>query len=276
MAISMGAALLGSAVIGAGASAIGSSKQSKAARQAANLTAQSERENRAFQEQIYNRNVGYLSPWMQTGQTANSAFMEHLGFPSVPSAFASYGTQVQTPNPYAFAGMEPAYGSSMFGRPMAGSSPFGFTPQPNMPMSSIPGPITTTATPSARSAFDTYRNSTGYDFRFNEGLRALQAAFGRNLESGASTKAAMRFGQGIASDEFGRYMQLLGDQSRLGLSGASALAGVGQNFGDRISASNTAAATAAANARLYAGNVAANNWANIGSSFGNALGWFAK
>ena len=304
MAIGTGLALLGSAAIGAGASILSGSKQSKAAKDASNITAADNAANRAFQEQIYNRNVGYLAPWMSQGQRANNAFMELLGL----------GAPAPAPATSAFAYTQPygqpvAAGGSAF--PMMsdggfvndfrasptqpGNSYGGYTAtnamgarnldvlrsqqqaqqQPGYAAAMTPGTVTA-AVPSARSAFDTYRGSTGYDFRFNEGTRALQSAFSRNLESGASTKAAIRYGQGIASDEFARYMQLLGDQSRLGLSGASALAGVGQNYGNTVVAGNQAAASAAANARLYAGNSSAQMWQGLGSSFGNALGWFAK
>lgn len=225
-------ALIGSAVIGAGAGLIGSSKQSKAAKQAANISSADNAANRALQESIYNRNVSFLSPTMQRGEVASNAIMELLGLPRAQaSAFSGYGAP-------------------------------------------LTGMVTTT--PNGRSAFDTYRGSTGYDFRVSEGNRALQSAFSRNLESGAASKAAIRFGQGIASDEFGRYMDMLRGVSQQGFGAGSALAGVGQNFANTVTAGNTAAANAQANARLYAGNVAANNWANLGSSFGNVLGWLGK
>lgn len=290
MAIGTGLAILGAAGISAVGSALGSKSQTKAAKDVANTTAADNAANRQFLEGIYNKNVGYLSPWMQSGQTANNAFMELLGFPAqpAPSAFAAMPQQMGMPvNGYN--------GGSAFSPIQIGDNYGGFTAnnamgvrnlerlraqQPQNPftptMNAPPVPGAVTAQPSARSAFDTYRNSTGYDFRFGEGTRALQSAFSRNLESGAAVKSALRFGQGIASDEFARYMQLLGDQSRLGLSGASALAGVGQNFGNTVVAGNQAATSAAANARLYAGQSNANMWQGLGSSFGNALGYLVK
>lgn len=302
MAIGTGLALLGSAAISAVGGAIAGSKQSKAANQAQQIITADNAANRAFQGEIYNRNVGYLSPWMGSGQQANSAFMELLGYPPAPSAFSYAPQPYGAPVPSAFPmvsdggfmndmGASPrfsvgdSYGgytatNAMGARNLArlqvqnGYAGGAFGPAP-MTAAPVPGAVTTPA-PSARSAFDTYRGSTGYDFRFNEGMRALDSAFSRNRESGAEQKARIRFGQGIASDEFARYMALLGDQSRLGLSGASALAGVGQNYGNTVTAGNQAAASAAANARLYSGNLAAQNWANMGSSFGNAFGFLVR
>jgi hypothetical protein len=273
MAIGTGLALLGSAALGAAGSYLGGKSQSKAATQAANISATDNAQNRAFLTDIYNRNSGNLSPFMQPGITSGNAIMELLGFGPQQqmgaSAFPGYA-----PQGYGGGSAFPGYQS---GQAM---SPYPENWGPNLdgmaqPYSVPSGGVMTTL-PSARSAFDTYRGSTGYDFRVNEGNRALQSAFSRNLDSGAASKAAIRFGQGIASDEFGRYIDLLRGQQQLGFGAASALAGVGQQFGNTVTAGNTNAANAQANARLYAGNVAANNWANLGSSFGSVLGFLGK
>lgn len=274
MAISMGAALLGSAVLGAGASLIGGSKQAKASNQASQMTAADNAANRAFQQNIYNQNAAFLSPYQRTGAVANNAIMELLGYPQQsqqqPAAFGGYGQPAMFGGGSAYGQVPQGYAADSWA-PQGWGGLYGDVGMPGQ----IPGAVTTAA-PSARSAFDTYRGSTGYDFRVNEGVRALQAAFSRNLESGGASKAAIRFGQGTASDEFARYMGYLTGQSQLGLSGASALAGVSQNFANNVVAGNQAATTAQANARLYAGNSAANMWNNLGSSFGLGLGALSK
>lgn len=281
MAISMGAALLGSAVLGAGASIIGGSKQSKAATQAQTLVNNDNAQNRAFQERIYNNNAGLISPWQQSGVQANNAIMALLGYPQQapqPSAFAGWNGSIGSPVPGA-GGAFPAFYGPYRTPGINPGVPDGWGPESFNGAYELPQPApggVTTSVPNAQSAFDTYRGSTGYNFRVNEGVGALQSAFGRNLDSGAYKKAALRFGQGIASDEFARYMGYLTGQSQLGLSGASALAGVGQNFANNVVAGNQSAASAAANARLYAGNANANMWQNLGSSFGMGLGALAK
>lgn len=53
-----------------------------------------------------------------------------------------------------------------------------------------------------------FEESVGYDFRFDQGQRALessQAASGM-LDSGSTGKALVEYGQGVASDEFDKYM----------------------------------------------------------------------
>lgn len=271
------AVALGTAALTVGGQYLAGKSQKKAANKAAELEAQASRDANALTERIYNQNVGYMMPYMTSGQTANNAFMELLGFPPQQSAFSAPPAAAQ---PYAFGGNYE--GGGLDGRtPRApedmalspGMSPafggnYAFGNQQYGPPESIPS----VPAPSARSAFDTYKGSTGYDFRFNEGSRALQSAFSRNLESGAAAKSAIRFGQGIASDEFARYMDLLRGQQQLGFGGASALAGVGQNFANTVNSSNRLAADASANARLYGGQVNGQLWQTLGSSFGQALG----
>lgn len=64
-----------------------------------------------------------------------------------------------------------------------------------------------------------YTQSPGYDFRFREGLRAIDNAASRRgmLDSGARDKALMRFGQGLAADDYGTWYNRM-----------AGLAGVGQ------------------------------------------------
>jgi len=107
----------------------------------------------------------------------------------------------------------------------------------------------------SNDAFDIFKNSTGYQFRVNEGNRALNSGWAGagTLQSGAAMRAAQDFGQNIASQEFGNYMGYLGNQQGVGLGAGSALAGVGQNYVNTISQNNNNAGSAAANAALIRG-----------------------
>lgn len=66
---------------------------------------------------------------------------------------------------------------------------------------------------------ESYTQSPGYDFRFREGIRAIDNAASRRgmLDSGARDKALMRFGQGLAADDYGTWYNRM-----------AGLAGVGQ------------------------------------------------
>ena len=125
----------------------------------------------------------------------------------------------------------------------------------------------------ANQAFDRFQNSSGYQFRKDEGMNALASQYrGRGVsQSGAADRELIKFGQNFGSNEFGRYMGYLGNQQGVGLSAASALAGVGQNYANSVSANNANAANAASNAALVNGANQANAY---GTAF-NALGNFA-
>lgn len=76
MAISTAAAILGSAVIGAGASAISSSKAAKKAADASNYAAD---QNAQVNREIYQQTRADLSPYNQAGQAGLAALMQRLG-----------------------------------------------------------------------------------------------------------------------------------------------------------------------------------------------------
>lgn len=107
-------------------------------------------------------------------------------------------------------------------------------------------------TNAANSAFDAYRGSTEYSSRFNEGQRAVTAALGGKglLDSGAAQKALLKYGQTFASNEFGNYIGNLQAQQGVGLSAASAQAGIGQNYANAVSNNNNVAANIQANSAM--------------------------
>jgi hypothetical protein len=100
------------------------------------------------------------------------------------------------------------------------------------------GPVGTTPQQAAMSAYEIFKQSTGYQSRLQEGRRgqsAMYSALG-TYQSGARDKALARFNQDYASREFGNWLGALGNQQGLGFAGASALAGVSQGSADRLGA----------------------------------------
>ncbi len=130
-----------------------------------------------------------------------------------------------------------------------------------------------------------YQADPGYNFRLEEGQKAIDriaSRGGRNF-SGRSLKDASRWGQDLASDEYGRaydrynrdqdiIYNRLGGLSGRGQSSSISLGNIGQSSANAISNLTTSGASARA-----AGNVAANNaWqsglADVTNIAGNALG----
>lgn len=107
----------------------------------------------------------------------------------------------------------------------------------------------------AEKAFDTFKDSSGYQFRMDEGLDAIQGSRAASgiLNSGATSKELMRYGQNLASAELGNYMDVLGGTVSRGLTSAYQVGG-------------TAAAAGAANA-----GVEANRQETQSSAFGGLV-----
>lgn len=80
------------------------------------------------------------------------------------------------------------------------------------------------------AAFQKFRNSDGYNFILNSGSRAItdNAAAKGLLNSGSTLKALTQYGQNLGSTQLQNYLGDLTDYAKLGLGGASVLAGAGQ------------------------------------------------
>ena len=93
-----------------------------------------------------------------------------------------------------------------------------------------------------------FEESPGYQFAFNEGARAIdQGASARGmLNSGARLRELTRFGQGVANQEYGTYMNRL-----------ASLAGIGQNATGTTASLGANAAGAAGNATMAGGQAQA-------------------
>jgi hypothetical protein len=285
----------------AAGSVISASSKKKAAGRAADAQRDASDQNAQVQREQLQVAQGALNPYVQRGNAAGNAMNALLGL----GGDTQQQQQMPTQQPNVNALYNGGYGTAGQYQE-AGGNPFGGQFQNNrlgqyqqmandgMPM---PGNITgygsgtfnndgtqaTTggslgqptqnAAQAASGAFDNFRNSTGYQFRLGEGMNALNSGYAGagTLQSGAAMKAATEYGQNYASGEFGNYMGYLGNQQGTGLSGASALAGVGQNYANSITANNNQLASTLGNAALVKGN---NNpfAAGLGSLGGGILG----
>jgi hypothetical protein len=239
-------AIGGAAVVGAGATVLASNKAAGAAKSAANT-------NNALQSQIYDENKAALAPYQAQGASATTAINSLLGLNG------NYASYVQN-NPDLLA----AYNANNNGQSITdfGRDHWtndgqyeGRTATPYSGVASADNP-----------GFNAFRNSTGYQFQLDQGNKALTAALGAKgqLESGAAVKSALTYNQNAAAGSFNQYYADLTGQQGVGLTAASAQAGVGQNFANATSANNNAAATATGNAALAGAN-------GVNSALGSAL-----
>lgn len=101
-------------------------------------------------------------------------------------------------------------------------------------------------------AYSDWQGSTGYQAALKTGQDSVTAALGQKglTDSGAAQKALLTYGQNTANQNFQTYLGDLHTQQGTGLSAGSALAGVGTNYANTVSANNNTAATASENAAL--------------------------
>jgi hypothetical protein len=125
-----------------------------------------------------------------------------------------------------------------------------------------------------RAALKTYYDSTGYTSRLKQGQDSVTAALGSRgmLESGAAQKSLLKYGQTFASDEFGKYLGYLGGQQQVGLTAASAQAGVGQGYANAVTANNNNASNTASNAALATGGAINSTISSALSAYGLSQG----
>lgn len=127
-----------------------------------------------------------------------------------------------------------------------------------------------------------YEADPGYAFRLSEGQKALErsAAAKGGLNSGAAMKAAITYGQGQGSQEYGNaYNRYNTNQTNLynrlaGLAGsgqtsANTLATVGQNTANQISGNYNAVGNAQAAGSIAQGNAWSTGLNNVASSLYN-------
>lgn len=287
MAIGTTAAIIGSAVIGAGASAMSASKNSKAISKSTAAQSAGNAQALAAQERARSENMALQSPIYQAGLPAMQARNALLGIGGQPAQ-----QQLPTPQPNAMTqfqpggtgqglmyegfdgpmggyGMREGAGRGFTGEPMGGFFTMGsVAPQQQQAAQAAP----TGQTPA--NAFDTFRNSTGYQFRLNQGMDAVNSGYAGagTLQSGAAMKAINDYGQGMASAEFGNYMGYLGEQQGLASGAANAMSGVNSAYANNAgnlaiangqNLSNSAVARANNNNALIQG---------IGGAFSGALG----
>jgi len=263
--VGLTAALIGSAVIGGGGSAISGAKNSKAIKNATAAQTAANDKAVALQQEARNQNVGFQQPFYQTGLAANNRINSLLGL-SVPQQQQIQQPQFQQPmNGYSPPGMNQM--GYLNENPMIGD--YGYQ---GMQQQQVMAPTNELA--DAQSAFGDWRDNTGYQFRFNEGIRAIDAGAPiRN--SGATLKARQQYGQNIGSQEFYNYLGALTGQQQVGTGAANALSGVNSTYANNAGQIAQTQGQNLANSAVARANNSNNTLNGITSSFSNVLGAFA-
>lgn len=96
----------------------------------------------------------------------------------------------------------------------------------------------------------------GYGFRLSEGLKAMErgAAARGGLMSGAALKAGQRYGQDLASQEYGAAYNRLAGLANVGPQAAGVMSNLGQNYATNVGNIYQQQGQTAANAALARGS----------------------
>lgn len=125
---------------------------------------------------------------------------------------------------------------------------------------------------------NSFQKDPGYQFRMDEGMKALQASAAARggLASGRTLKDLTRFGQDVASQEYGNAYNRFYDQQDRSYNRLAGLAGVGQTTSGQLMQSGQNMANQVGQAHMGMGNAQAaahmnqyNTLANLG---GQAIG----
>ena len=260
--MAMGAAI-GSAVIGA-------SSASKAAKAQTN-TANSQI---ALQQGIYDDQKALFDPFRTSGLNALGAYNSELGLGPAPMIGGSPLEITTVPGTIPAAGTNALGGFTLArGNQDRRDSPQGAatTPQASPTTYQVGGKTFysleeaqayVNANKTGGQAYGGFQKTPGYEFALDQGIGAIDrsASSSGNLFSGETMKAAMGYGQGLANQEYGNYLNRLsglaaGGQSAAGMTGAAA-----QNFG-----------TGASNALGSIGNAQAAGAIGVGNALSNGI-----
>lgn len=250
--------------LGVGASIYGSNKAADAMQGASN-------QSNTLSREIYGQQRADQMPYMRSGYQALNALNRLYGLDQVDTTVTTAGTGP--------GGLRPT--QTMLGKKMvyvdeqgngyvfaskgenAGERyPAGYYAQYDTRKTNPQQPAQggTPAAPADR--YGGFYASPGYQFRLDEGTRALDrsAAARGMLLSGAQNKALTRYGQGVASEEFGNYANALRNIAGLGqVSGQTASSAAGQygvNAGNAIMSGGMARASGYMGAANTIGSVA--------------------
>lgn len=251
------AALIGSAVVGAGASIISGNKAAKAQTRAAETAAGAQDRSSEVQLQIFNQQRADFAPYREVGAGALNKLADMYGVPrSTGSPMGATGSPMERPSAANGYGTLPTiYGN--------------YGPRRTQPTANTRAQQQGGQQGQMTPGYEGFQASPGYQFRVDEAMKAIErsAAARGSLRSGATMDALQRRVQGVASDEYNTYANRLAALAGVGQSATGSTAAAGANYGNAVQQG----AAAQGNIALAAGNARASGYANTGSAINSGI-----
>lgn len=270
------------ALIAAGVGAVtsvgGGLIASSGAKNAANTQAQAARDAQASQERMFERQIGLQEPFRQAGMTAQDEIMYLLGLGDKGSAGgAADWNQYLTANPDVKQAYDAGVDKSQFPTPQSFAQwhyqTYGQNEGravPTAPARGAGGEFGSLAKPFGMEQFE---QDPGYAFRQAEGMKALErsAAARGNLLSGSTMKGIQRFGQDLASQEYGNAFNRYQIERSARLNPLQSLMGSGQSAANTMTSAAGNFGQASANNIMNAGQARASGYVGSANALSGAL-----
>lgn len=300
------AAVIGGAVISAGAGMIGSSNASSAAGHAADAQSASDKYAADIQKQIFEEQRGDLAPYRNSGNNALNQINALMGLPQTygPSTTPTIGTggalgtaaytspSAQASAPFVLKGPNgssypiTAAQKAQFGTLPAGYSIIPSSGTPSGPTGNPNGPNSAYQTGNTQGALDANRTAAtanfftdpGYKFAVDQGVQAIDrsAASRGILNSGATLKALDTFGQGQASQQYGNYFARLQSLAGIGQTATNSGNQAAQNYANQASSLATQAGDARASGYMNSASAFNNGLSSVGNAVNSGINnWFS-
>lgn len=251
-----------------GAAVIGGLAQASAAKSAAKAQTNAANKDIEFQRETRDMAIERLDPFYQSGMNALAAYNYELGLGDKPMVGG-------TPLEITTISGTPEKRSDVHNR----DGLFDVVQKGTPDTYSVGGQTFDTmeaaqayanANATGGVEYGGYTKTPGYDFRLNEGIRALDnsAASRGNLLSGATQKAALQYGQNYATNEYGNYMNRLAGLTDGGMAAATGQNAAGQNAAAGISNAYANIGNAQAAGAVGVGNALSGTLNNISGIWG--------
>ena len=271
------------AAVGAAGAVGGGLIAAGGAKKAARAQEQAARDAQAANERMLERQIGLQEPFRQAGLTAQEQIMNLLGLGTPPSAA---GARVDVrQNPSAYGLREVNIPAILGGEPTTvyTDAEGNFVPDIEAYAAQNPVAAPTPAAGAPPSEFgslarpfgtEQFQADPGYAFRQAEGMKALErsAAARGGLLSGGTLKGIQRFGQDLASQEYGNAFNRYQIERNARLNPLQSLMGSGQSAVNTMTSNIGQSGQNEQGNILGAGQARASGYVGSANALGGALG----
>jgi len=237
----------------AGATLGGAAIQSRSAGKSADAATGAANSSNALQRELYYDEKGERAPWVSAGENMLAIRNAELGMGRAPS-FGPAGNRIR---------MSQNDNGKYIIKNEFGDVTKRFAQKDN-------------ARDYMRDHQAGFETSPGFEFQQEQGINAIErmAAARGNRLGGATLKEAGRYATGLASQDYGNYMNRLSGMSGTGQTGAAQQGVLGQNYAGAVGQNNAQAAQARGSSYQAQGNIAGNAINSIGNIYGGAMGGY--